>query len=171
MAPQEMIPSYRTTLAWCAAMCCTTAMALVLTMHDAHAGQARKGVKAAHGEIVVLRVVPTRSATRTQPPGMALLVDPRPNHELNAVLGKESLLSDAEIANLSASPMRGTTRVLGNTITHVLGTPPTGGVRQAPHRDAPTGTYPTGAIGQATRGLSNTMQHAMGAIPVPTATH
>ncbi len=173
MSPQVMIHTNRPnrmTLAWRAAMCCAAAAALVLTVHDAHAGDARKAVKAAHGEIVVLRTVATRPATRMQPPGMALLVDPRPNRELNAVLGQGSLLSDAEIATLSASPVRTTTRRFGHTITQVLGAPATGSVRQAPNDNAPPGAHPMGTIGQATRGLGNTMQQAMGAIPVPTGT-
>lgn len=169
MSPQVMIPPNRTTHAWHAAMCLAVTTALALSVHDAHAGDARKGVKAAHGEIVLLRDVSTRPATRMQPPGMALLVDPRPNRSLNAVLGQGAMLSDAEIATLSASPVRGTTQRVGNTITQMLGaaTTTTGGVRQAPNRNAPTGMQPMGAIGQATRGLGNTMQQAMGAIPVP----
>ena len=171
MSPQATILPNRMTLAWRAAMSCAAVMTLVLAVHDAHAGDARKGVKAAHGEIVLLRTVSTRPATRMQPPGVALLVDPRPNQQLNAVLGQGGLLSDAEIATLSASPVRATTRRFGNAITQILGAPSTGSIRQTPNHNAASGTQPMGAIGQATRGLGNTMQQAMGAIPVPTGTH
>lgn len=137
----------------------------------ARAGDARKGVKANRGEIVVLRTVPTRYATRMEPPGVALIVDPRPNRELETALGKGSELNDAEIAALSASPVQSTTRHLGNTLTQMLGTPSTGANRQVSQDSAPPGTHPMGAIVNATSGIGNAMQQAMSTIPAPTGQH
>jgi hypothetical protein len=151
-------------------MLCAAMIALLLSIQTARAGDTRKAVKAQHGEIVVFRAVPTRPATRMQPPGTALLIDPRPNRQLNAVLGKGSELSDAEIAALSASPVQTTVRHIGNTLTQTLGTPSTGSSRQVSPNSAPPGEHPMGAIGQATRGLGSAMQQAMSAIPMPAPT-
>ena len=168
MSQQAVLLSTRPGHAWPFVLCCAAVVALLMSIRVAHAGEARKGVKAAHGEIVLLRTVPTRPATRMQPPGMALIVDPRPNRELKAVLGQGSLLSDAEIASLSAGPVRATTHRFGNAITQVLTAPSTGGNRTVTPDNAPPGTHPMGAIGQATQGIGAAVQQAMGAIPVPT---
>lgn len=152
-----------------AMMIIAAALALLLSTQNAHAGDARKAVKAKHGEIVVLRTVPTRPATRTQPPGTALLIDPRPNKELNAVLGKGNELGDAEIAALSASPVHATTRRITQTVSQALGAPSTGSSRQVSPDSAPPGTHPMSTVGQVTRGLGGALQQAMSAIPTPTA--
>jgi len=152
-------------------LACAIAMAVLLSMQTARAGDARQGVKARPGEIVLLRTVSTRPATRPQPPGVALLVDPSPNRELKAVLGNSSELGDAQIAALTASPVQGVTHRFGRVITQVLGAPSTGSVRRiSPDNTAP-GMAPMGAIGQTTRGLGNTVQQAMRAIPVPSGPH
>lgn len=165
--PHATTSSNRTRHAW-NLLPCAIATLVLTSMQSVSAGEARKGVKAAHGEIVVLRTVPTRIATRQQPPGTALLIDPRPNHELKSVLGKGSELSDAEIAMLSASPVQTTVRHLGSTLTQILGAPSTGAARQVSPNNAAPGAHPMSAIVSATSGLGNTMQQAMGAIPTPT---
>ncbi|MCL7743871.1 hypothetical protein LV476_02740 [Guyparkeria hydrothermalis] len=58
-----------------------------------HAAGSRAAVEAQPGEMVLLRAVPARHATRTMPPGRALMVNPSPESEL------ESGLSHLEIAN------------------------------------------------------------------------
>lgn len=169
--PQITVPqSIRHTQTW-PVLLGMAAMAVLLSMHEARAGDARRGAKAQHGEIVLLRTVSTRPATRPQPPGMALLVDPRPNSELNAVLGGGSELNDSQIAALTASPVQAVTHRFGNAITQALSAPSTGSARRVSPDNSAPGMTPMGAIGPTTRGLGNTVQQAMHAIPVPSSPH
>src|SRR6185437_685301 len=74
----------------------------------AAASGARQGVKAQPGEIVLLRDVSTRPAYRMAPPGVALIADPKPQHEIAAALGSSGAasgmdeLSDDDYAGLGA---------------------------------------------------------------------
>jgi hypothetical protein len=146
---------------------CALVLLVLAWASPAQAGDARKSVKAKPGEIVVLRTVSTRHATRMQPPGVALLVDPKPNRELEAALGKGSELGDADIAALSATPVRRATQHLGSTLTQVLAAPPTANTRQVSRDGAAPGSNPASTVGQVTGSIAGTLQQAMGAIPVP----
>jgi hypothetical protein len=65
----------------------------------AHVGQ-----QAGPGDIVLLRNVATRPADRNPiAPGMALMVNPSPNPQLNNSLNGGAEISDGEIADLTAS--------------------------------------------------------------------
>lgn len=64
---------------------------------------ARVGQKAGPGDIVLLRNVATRPADRNPiAPGMALMVNPSPNPQLNNSLNGGGEISDTEIADLTA---------------------------------------------------------------------
>ena len=165
-----ILPTIRNTHAWPVLLCATATLALLST-HGARAGDARQSVKARQGEIVLLRAVSTRLATRMQPAGMALLVDPRPNRELKSVLGASSELDDLQIGALIADPVRATTPRFGGAMTQALGAIPNRSVRSATAGGAASGMAPVGAVGQATRALGITMQQALRAIPVPSGPH
>ena len=87
--------------------------ALLVTMAaPAFAQSARQAVKADPGEIVMTRNVAARVAYR-QPlsPGVALLVSPKPNNQIDSALGLgtgEVSDSDAAALNASASAANGT---------------------------------------------------------------
>ena len=66
------------------------------------AADARVGVHPAHGEMVLLRNVNARHAYRAAPPSVGLIVDPRPNREINGALGTGEL-SDADFAAIAAA--------------------------------------------------------------------
>ena len=54
------------------------------------AADAQQAVKARSGNIVFLRNVTTRPAHHPAPPGMALMVDPSPRHEIARALGRRT---------------------------------------------------------------------------------
>jgi hypothetical protein len=54
------------------------------------AADAQQAVKTRPGDIVLLRNVSTRPAYRLAPPGMALMVDPSPRHEIARTLGRRT---------------------------------------------------------------------------------
>lgn len=152
----------------------TAAVALMLSP-GAHAQDAHRAVQAKHGEMVLIRSVPTRVATRPAPPGMALIVDPRPNRQIDAALGTHTQaaadgeLGDADIAALGASPMGSAMRALGARPANVLAMDPNhpgAGGRNDISGAAPGGS-PMGAVGNATRGIGDQVQRALGAMPFP----
>lgn len=131
----------------------------------AQAAGARKGVHAKPGEIVLLRVVPTRAAVREAPPGLALLVDTKPNSQLDAALGSMEL-SDREAGALSA-PVRNATSLLHNAIITGGALTASAGVKgQATPRGAAASTTPLSVVGNATRGVGSTVTGAMQALPL-----
>lgn len=144
------------------------ASALVLAMAVASpsfAAGARKGVHPAPGEIVLLRAVPTRPAVRQAPPGLALLVDTKPNAQLDGALGTMEL-SDREASSLSAPITRAT-----NLITDTLGTRPAiagphGGDVQSTPRGTAANTTPLSVVGNVTRGVGSTITGALQALPL-----
>lgn len=142
--------------------------ALVLPL-DAIAGDAHVGVKNKHGEIVVMRDVPSRMATRQQPPGLALIVDPRPNRQLDAALGTATELSDSDIASMGASPPSTVAHRVNGAMAGLLpvDTANTGGRTVSPG-NAASGTNPMGAVGNATRGIGDQVRQTMQALPLPT---
>lgn len=54
---------------------------------QARAADAHIGVHPEKGEMVLLRDVSPRAAYRPAPPGIALIVDPKPNREIHDSLG------------------------------------------------------------------------------------
>ena len=64
------------------------------------AADAHVGVHPERGEMVLLRDVNARPAYRPAPPGIALIVDPTPNREIDSALGTGEM-SDDEFAAMS----------------------------------------------------------------------
>ncbi|MBB6185148.1 hypothetical protein [Oleiagrimonas soli] len=164
--PQRFFP-HRPHYAMRASMAASLLFALASPIH---AGDAHKAVKAQHGEMVLLRDVPARHATRSQPPGMALIVDPRPNRELAGALGTGGELDDSQIASLSASPAAAAGQTTGARMTQLLSvsTRNSTSSSRVSHDNAPPGTNPMSTVGSATRGIGSQVQHALSALPLPT---
>lgn len=84
-----------------------TLIAVALTANAALAADAHTSDKAKPGEIVLLRKVDMRPATRMAPPGIALIVDPSPKREIGAVLSSNDEgmveLADADIASVTSN--------------------------------------------------------------------
>lgn len=129
---------------------CVSASALAADAHQA--------VKAKPGDIVLLRNVSTRPAYRPAPPGMALMVDPSPQHKLGCALGTEEL-SDADYANLDATPARRmyrvtvVERVIGSALDSSLGN---SGGRANVAGNGVSNVFcgPLSAVGNTTRGTA-----------------
>ncbi|EIL96999.1 MULTISPECIES: hypothetical protein [Rhodanobacter] len=136
---------------------------------------ARAGVKAKPGEIVLLRDVATRPAYR-QPlsPGMALIVNPSPRQQIDNSLGLgQGELSDADVANLGATPRQGNTAI-GRVLDRALGTNlghsasgNSGMVARNGVSNVVDGS--TGSIGPATRGIGEQVTSALSQLPLSTA--
>ncbi len=129
-----------------------------------NAADAHKGVHAKPGEMVLLRDVPTRPAVRRAPPGLALIVDPKPNAQLNAALGGMEI-SDREAGAISA-PVQANMRMLTTVLagTTVPATRTTGGQNTPPQPSPNTG--PLGAVGSATRNVGSQVTGALQALPL-----
>src|SRR5690554_6088262 len=105
-----------------------TVAAFALLPGVAQAADARAGVHARHGEMTLLRDVHARHAYRPAPKGIALIVDPTPNREMNQALGTGEM-SDADFAALSSGhtlaqvrPASGIDATVNNAIGASLGT-------------------------------------------------
>lgn len=151
----------------------TTLIASALPPGIAAAADARAGVHPRHGEMVLLRDVHARSAYRPAPPGIALIVDPTPNREINHALGTGEM-NDADFAAISAGhrsgPVRAASGIEGN-ISNALGVSlGTGGVQ---HNGAVSGgsvggalSGPLGTVGTTTRGISSQVTGALSQFPL-----
>lgn len=136
------------------------------------AGGVRIGQKANPGDIVLIRDVATRPAYRMPlAPGMALIVNPTPQPQLNQALGLgngSGELSDADEASLSASPSN------GNTITRMVdgalglnnANGRAGGATTNNGIGSP-GNGTAGAIGNATGGIGAQVSGALSQLPMP----
>ena len=140
---------------------------------QATAADARVGVHPTHGEMVLLRDVNARPAYRPAPPGIGLIVDPRPNREIHGALGTGEL-SDADFAALSSGhapgPMPARTAIEGTVNRALAGTLGTGGNGQ--NRAAvPGGNVgavlggPLGTVGATTRGIGGHVTGALSQFP------
>lgn len=129
-----------------------------------NAAGARKGVHATPGEIVLLRVVPTRPAVRQAPPGLALLVDTKPNTQLHAALDSMEL-SDSEAGAVNAPVQRATSMLHSSTATGGKFATPSGADGQATPRGAASNSTPLSVVGNATRGVGSTVTGALQALP------
>lgn len=134
------------------------------------AADAHQAVKAKPGDIVVLRNVNARPAYRPAPPGMALMVDPSPQHELGRALGTEEL-SDADYASLGATPSgRGSSttvveRVVSGALGGALGGSTGGRNGVAGNGVSNVVSGPLGAVGNTTRGISDQVRGALSQLP------
>lgn len=144
------------------AMLCLPASVLAADAHQA--------VKAKPGDIVILRNVATRPAYRPAPPGMALMVDPSPRHEIGRALGTEEL-SDADYASLdatSAQGVRGSTtveRVIGSALGGSLGGNGGRATNVAGNGVSNVVSGPLGAVGNTTRGIGDQVRGALSQLP------
>lgn len=134
------------------------------------AADAHQAVQSRPGDIVLLRNVSARPAYRQAPPGMALMVDPSPRHELARALGTGEL-SDADYASLGATPPvqgghHGTAveqvigNALGNTLSGNGGHP---GVSGDGISNVIAG--PVSAVGSATHGIGDQVRGALSQLP------
>lgn len=154
-------------------LCLLPAMAVAAAAHGpAMAAEARTGVHAEHGEIVLLRDVNARHAYRSVPPSVATIVDPRPNREIAYVLGAGELGDDDFAALASGQGMTapgggtGVERMTTTTLGAALGTGPVGG--QAGQGQLSGGALggTLGAVGTTTRGISDQVRGALSQFPL-----
>jgi hypothetical protein len=161
-----MYPSQRRRFVDCIALM----LGSLLLSPGAFAADAHQAVKPKPGDIVVLRNVSTRPAYRPAPPGMALMVDPSPRHEITRALGTEEL-SDADYASLDATApgLRGghgtvveqmVGGALGSTLNGGSGHP---GVSGNGVSNVVAG--PLGAVGNTTRGIGDQVRGALSQLP------
>lgn len=152
-------------------LCLLAALALLPT--PAQASGARQGVKAKPGEIVLLRDVSARHAVRQAPPGMALIVDPSPASEINAMLGTGEI-SDEEFAAMDSGvsgPAQGVMveRVVTGALDGSLGGSAAGSGAVSGNGISQWISGPMGAVGSATRGVGDHIRGALSQMPtVPT---
>lgn len=145
-------------------------LALVTSLPSAaFAADAHQGVHAKPGEIVLLRNVATRPAYRQAPPGMALIVDPSPQRELDRALDPDEL-SEADYASLDASSPggRGHATTIGDAVGVALGGSVASrfvGDRAAGNGFSSLVAGPTGAIGRATGNIDNQVRGALSQLP------
>lgn len=132
------------------------------------AGGVRTGQKPNPGEIVAIRDVAARPAYRTPvSPGMALLVDPSPKSQIDAALGLgASELSDADAANLSATPIANrnntVTRLVNGALAGATGPQPAAGTATGGN----SGTPVLGNLGNATSGIGARVTGALSQLPM-----
>lgn len=142
--------------------------AFALVPAVAEAADARAGVHARHGEITLLRDVHSRHAYRPAPKGIALIVDPTPNREINQALGTGEM-SDADFAAISSGhalsqvrPASGIDATVNSAIGASLGTGP------AQHSGTSVGgalSGPLGTVGNTTRGIGSHVTGALSNLP------
>ena len=140
------------------------ALAALLPATQAVAGDARIGVHAKHGEMVLLRNVNARPAYRSAPPGLALIVDPRPTKEVE-IVRQAGELTDADFATIVGGT---TTDAIEhtNTISQTLGvaTGAQGGnAKSAAGVSSLSG--PLGAVGGAVSGVGSSVRGALSQLP------
>lgn len=134
----------------------------------ASAADARAGVHARHGEMTLLRDVHARHAYRPAPKGIALIVDPTPNREINQALGTGEM-SDADFAAISSGHSLSQVRPVSGidaTVNSALGT--TLGTGQAQHAGTGVGgalSGPLGTVGATTRGIGSHVTGALSNLP------
>ena len=146
------------------------AIAIVFAPAVAIADGARIAVKANPGEIVLTRNVATRIAYR-QPvsPGMALLISPMPNQEIDSALGiGNSELSDADVAGLGATPQSGNITAVGNAVNNALASN-VGNHVVGPLTGGNTAGGSMGVIGSATSGIGAQVTGALSQLPMAAA--
>lgn len=145
---------------------------LLLAAPVAHAAEAYAGVHPKKGEMVLLRDVNARPAYRPAPPGIALIVDPKPNRELHATLGTGEM-SDDEFAELSSGQQLAPAADRSNMPAQLTGQAVQGSLGRA---TSPGGVLSgsgfvrtvggaTGSVTSATRGIAPTVTGALSQFP------
>ena len=139
---------------------------------QARAADAHIGVHPEKGEMVLLRDVSPRAAYRPAPPGIALIVDPKPNREIHGSLGTGEL-SDDDIAMMSSGRLDASGRpaslpeqMVGRALQGTVGgSAGNGGIVSGAGIASGIGGV-TGAIGGATRSIAPTITGALSQFPV-----
>ncbi|MBE2210850.1 MAG: hypothetical protein IAE66_04520 [Xanthomonadaceae bacterium] len=143
---------------------------LLLAAGHAWAGDARIGVHAKPGEMVLLRNVDARHAYRPQPPGIALIVDPTPTREVQAV-HQAGEMTDADFAAMVGGTTTRTTEVT-QSIGNVLGVATDGNTNARVDSSGVAGmgalNSPLGAIGGVTGGIGASVKGALSQFPLGT---
>ena len=140
------------------------ALAALLPATQAMAGDARIGVHAKHGEMVLLRNVDARPAYRSAPPGLALIVDPRPTKEVE-IVRQAGELTDADFATIVGGT---TTDAIEhtNTISQTLGVATGAQGGNAKSAAGVSGlSGPLGAVGGAVSGVGSSVRGALSQLP------
>lgn len=142
----------------------------LLPVQHARGADAHTAVHPGTGEFVLLRDVSARPAYRPAPPGIALIIDPTPNREIDHSLGTGEM-SDAEFAAMSSGqqgpasgtlPQRMTEVALHGSLGRVTGEngPLSGGSLSGSIGGV------TGAVTGATRGIAPTITGALSQFPL-----
>lgn len=142
---------------------------------------ARQGVYANPGEMTLIRDVATRPAYRPAPPGLATIANPSPSRDLARTLGTDdgfSELSDDDYAAMGSSAgLQGTSAAQGGHVTTVermTGSAVTGTLGRVAGSDgllsgnnlSQSINGPVGAVGNATRGIGDTVMGALSQFPL-----
>ena len=138
------------------------------------ASGARQAVKARHGEMVILRDVSARHAYRTQPPGMAVIVDPSPRRELGQALGTSTgmeELDEGDYAGLEAGMAQ--REVAATTVSQVTHQALSVGLGRSLGREGVLSGQRLGGsigasmgmVGRTTGGIAGQINDALGQFP------
>jgi len=134
------------------------------------AADAHRAVQVQHGESVVLRNVSARPAYREAPPGMALIVNPSPRHELDRALNTGEL-SDEDYANLNATASTSNRNAHGTTVERMTGSALGNSLGSRTSSDVTGNDFshviaaPMGGVGRATGGIGDQVQGALSQLP------
>lgn len=155
----------------CASALAACTAILVIVPLPADASGARRGDRQQHGEVVVLRDVSARQAIRRMPPGMAVIMDPRPTREINDALGLGELSED-EYAGMAAGtvavrPPTTVEQVAGKALEGSLGGMVRGDGVLSGDGMVRTIGVPVGIVGGATRGIGDQVRGALSQLPIP----
>lgn len=143
-------------------------MLLLVPAWQAKAGDARIGVHPKHGEMVLLRNVDARPAYRPAPPGIALIVDPTPTREVQAV-HQAGEMTDADFAAMVGGTTMRTTEVT-QSIGGVPGVSTDGNTRIDAGSISGVGALgtPRGAVGGVTGSVGASIRGALSQFPLGT---
>lgn len=140
---------------------------LLMPTGQLKAADARIGVHAKHGEMVLLRNVDARPAYRPAPPGIALIVDPTPNREIEAVQ-QTAELGDADFAALIGGATARNGEVTQG-IAPMLGVATDGNSQTRVDAGGVSGmgalSSPLGAVGGVTGGVGASVRGALSQLP------
>lgn len=141
----------------------------------AEAAGARTGVVPKHGEMVLLRDVNARHATRPAPPSIAVIADPTPNREIDRSLAAGEL-SDADFAAIdSGNRLQLVDRAGSTTAGQVAATAVAGSLGTASHERSGLASgagingalsAPLGAVGTSTGGIGRHIDGALSQFPL-----
>lgn len=141
-------------------------LVLLTASGRAAAGDARTGVHAKHGEMVLLRKVDARPAYRPAPPGIALIVDPRPNKEVE-IVRQAGELTDNDFALMFGGTASHAAQTTQSSISS-LGLSAEGNARVDSGGVAGLGvaSHPIGAVGGVTQDVGASVRGALSQLPI-----